>query len=66
MGENLDKMVVRGAYAVICLVVIAISLLIIFDEIEGNAFVDGGAFVAVILALIGVITIVVKRPSKGD
>ena len=70
MGDDLDRAVVRGAFAIIVILIVGVLLrtwavvsLINSGELTAGEAADVGSFMAVILALIGVITIIVKRPT---
>ncbi len=72
MGDGLDRDVVRGAFVVIVLLVIArvvhfyiSTVLDAGNKPDTESIIDAGGFAAVILALIGLITIVIKQ-SRHD
>jgi len=71
VGDGLEHDVVRGAFVVIVLLVIArvvhfyiSTALDVGDEPSTESIIDASGFAAVILALIGLITIVIKRSDK--
>ena len=73
MDDDLERDVVRGAFIVIVLIIIARLIHFYISTVldtgskpDAESIIDAGGLAAVILALIGLITIVIKQSHRDD
>ena len=74
MGDDLDSQVVRGVVIIMVVIIIAMVMqMVLVSGLIQDGSLDGGAvaenfipFVTILLALVGVLTVTVKRGRSDD